>query len=169
MLDENKKKEDLLKAKKMEASLKIGADMIGQLKKITEQREVEEKKAKEEGIRERQRLELEVKLLEEAEKKKELERRSRLKELTESDRKAKRLQSLDFKEPEESPVNLMSRVFERPTHAAFERRAKNDQVVSFITEKFFTGQHDRGASKLNPEEIVRLKNEQEAAEQEARK
>jgi hypothetical protein len=57
MIDENKKKEDLLKAKKMEASLKIGADMISQLKKITEQREVEEKKAKEDGIRERERLE----------------------------------------------------------------------------------------------------------------
>lgn len=68
MIDENKKKEDLLKAKKMEASLKIGADMIGQLKKITEQREIEEKKAKEDGIRERQRLEQEVRMLAEADK-----------------------------------------------------------------------------------------------------
>jgi hypothetical protein len=58
----------------------------------------------------------------------------------------------------------MSRVYERPTHAAFERRAKNDQVVSFITEKFFSGKHERGMSRLNPEEVVRLKNEQEAAE-----
>jgi hypothetical protein len=31
MMDETKKKDDLLKAKKMEVSLKIGSDMIGQL------------------------------------------------------------------------------------------------------------------------------------------
>lgn len=63
----------------------------------------------------------------------------------------------------------MSRVFVRPTHAAFERRAKNDLVVNYITEKFFTNQKVKAVSQLNPEEIVRLRNDQEATKQEARK
>lgn len=40
MMDENKKKEDQLRGKKMEVSLKIGADMIGQLQRKVKEREI---------------------------------------------------------------------------------------------------------------------------------
>jgi hypothetical protein len=63
----------------------------------------------------------------------------------------------------------MSRVFVRQTHAAFERRAKNDRVVNFITEKFFSNPKLKVGGSLNQEEVVRLKNEEEVAKLEARK
>lgn len=61
----------------------------------------------------------------------------------------------------------MSRVFVRETHAAYGRRAKNDLVVGYITEKFLskTSPH---ASQMSVEEIVKNKNEAEAKMQEAR-
>ena len=63
--------------------------MLGQLNSKMQQREIAELKIKEEGLKERQRLELAVKMAQEAEEKKQIEKRIKLKNLTEQDRKAK--------------------------------------------------------------------------------
>lgn len=70
-------------------------------------------------------------------------------------------------QPREEEHNIMSKVFERETHQSYERRAKNDLVVGYITEKFLSKPSPH-ASTLNVEEIVKQKNEIAAAQQEAR-
>ena len=59
--------------------------MLGQLLNKTQKRELEELKREEEGLKERQKLELAVKLAQEAEEKKQLEKRIKLKNLTQED------------------------------------------------------------------------------------
>ena len=59
--------------------------MLGQLLNKTQKRELEELKRQEEGLKERQKLELAVKLAQEAEEKKQLEKRIKLKNLTQED------------------------------------------------------------------------------------
>jgi len=61
----------------------------------------------------------------------------------------------------------MSSVYERSVHASYERRAKNDLVVKYIAEKFLSSP-SRHTSKQNPEDIIKLRDKQEAALQEER-
>jgi len=83
-----------------------------------------------------------------------------LKNLTQQDLKAKQ----EFREeragdqPTEDPDNLMSRVFIRETHESYGRRAKNDLVVGYITEKFLNKVSPK-ATGTNLEEIVKKRNE----------
>ncbi len=78
-----------IKAVKLEIVKKQGNDMLGQLHSKTQQRELVELRQKEEGLKERHRLEQAVKMAAEAEEKKQIEKRIKLKSLTEQDRKAK--------------------------------------------------------------------------------
>ena len=52
----------------------------------------------------------------------------------------------------------MSRVFIRETHESYGRRAKNDLVVDYITEKFLNKVSPK-ATGTNLEEIVKKRNE----------
>jgi len=52
----------------------------------------------------------------------------------------------------------MSRVFIRETHESYGRRAKNDLVVGYITEKFLNKVSPK-ATGTNLEEIVKKRNE----------
>jgi len=129
-----------------------------------------ELKVKEEGLKERQRLELAVKMAEEAEEKKQLEKRIKLKSITESDRKAKN----EFREahagdaPKEDPDNIMSKVYVRHTHESYGRRAKNDLVVGYITEKFYSKPLLRDVPAANVEEVVKQRNEAQEKQQQER-
>ncbi len=61
----------------------------------------------------------------------------------------------------------MSRVFIRETHESYGRRAKNDLVVGYITEKFLskTSPH---AANTNVEEVMKKRNEVQELEQQER-
>jgi chorismate synthase len=89
--------------------------------------------------------------------------------LTEEDRKAKEIFRIEHagNQPTEDPENLMSKVFVREAHESYGRRAKNDLVVGYITEKFLSkpGQH---AIATNVEEIVKKRNEEQELEQQER-
>lgn len=143
--------------------------MLGQLNSKMQQKELAELKIKEEGLKERQRLELAVKMAQEAEEKKQIEKRIKLKNLTEQDRKAKEhfriVRAGD--QPTEDPDNLMSKVFVRETHESYGRRAKNDLVVGYITEKFLS-KPSLHAPATNVEEIVKKRNEAQELEQQER-
>jgi hypothetical protein len=54
----------------------------------------------------------------------------------------------------------MSKVFVRETHESYGRRAKNDLVVGYITEKFLS-KPSHHAPATNVEEIVKKRNEQQ--------
>jgi hypothetical protein len=88
-----------------------------------------------------------------------------MKNLTEEDRKAKENFRIERagNQPTEDPDNLMSKVFVRETHESYGRRAKNDLVVGYITEKFLSKPSSH-ASVTNVEEIVKKRNEQQELE-----
>ena len=144
--------------------------MLGQLENRTKQKELEEWKRKEEGIKERHRLELAVKLAQEAEEKKHLEKRSKLKNLKEEDLHAKQEFRAEHggQQPTQQADNLMSKVFVREPHESFARRAKNDLVVGYITEKFLSKVSPKQAISTNIEEIVKKKNEEQELQQQER-
>jgi len=58
----------------------------------------------------------------------------------------------------------MSKVFVRETHESYGRRAKNDLVVGYITEKFHSKPSLRDQA-TNVEEVVRKRNEAQELEQ----
>ena len=60
---------------------------------------------------------------------------------------------------------MMSKVFVRETHESFARRAKNDLVVGYITEKFLNKVSPKHATSTNIEEIVKKRNEAQELQQ----
>lgn len=79
---------------------------------------------------------MQVQEAEAEEKRQKEERRMQLKKITEQDRADKQQFKSGVQAPKENPENLMSKVFDRPTHQAYERRAKQEQVQNMIVEKF---------------------------------
>ena len=99
---------------------------------------------REKEMAERRRIEDQLREAQEADVKKQSERRQYLKNLTEEDRKAKLMHKM--KEPE--PLALqgqdnISKLFDRPTHQAYDRRAKQDLVVQHMSEKFTAPNEDK--------------------------
>lgn len=87
------------------------------------------------------------------------DKRQYLKQLTEEDRKAKLLDKIQDKPTQQAVFSAgqdnISKLFDRPTHVAYERRQKQDEVINHINEKFLV-------ERSNPKDKLRTSYEQQS-------
>src|SRR5450830_733011 len=103
-----------------------GVDPKNQFSAVEKSRDQEAMQRREAELRERRRLDMQVQDAEAEEKRQKEERRMQLKAVTEQDRVMKQQFRSSVQAPTESQENVMSKVFARPTHQAYERRAKQE-------------------------------------------
>ena len=93
---------------------------------------------KQKEVEERQRIEAQILAANQSDAQAQADRRLHLKAITEEDRNNKMLQKV--KEDNSKCAfgdDIIARaLFNRPTHEAYERRAKQDTVVNYIADKF---------------------------------
>ena len=83
-------------------------------------------------------MEQQIKEAKEQEERLERERRLHLKAITEQDRYQKKMQKLDATKQDSFRDDFAKHLHDRPAHQAYDRRAKQDNVVNYISEKFFS-------------------------------
>lgn len=139
VLEEKKAAEEARRAKAKSSYLGNGVDMLGQVTYKNQIRESETIQTKMHEFNERKQLEQFLKESEEQEKEQKLLKRMKLIQLSEADRKLKQETSQKLKTIEqqrEADKNFISKFFTRPTHQAYELRARQDAVLSHIGDKF---------------------------------
>lgn len=73
-----------------------------------------------------------------------------MKQLTEEDRKQKliaKIQSEGSSADQQLGKDSISKIFDRPTHQAYDRRAKQDKVISYISDNWQLEQAGKGKDK----------------------
>lgn len=139
VLDERKAVEEARRAKAKSSYLGSGIDMLGQVTYKNQIRESETMQTKLQEFNERKQLEQFLKQSEEQEREQKLLKRMKLIQLSEADRKLKHETSQKLKTIEvqrEADKNIITKFFNRPTHQAYELRARQDAVLSQIGDKF---------------------------------
>ena len=134
-IDRKQKEEMQRRNERHQKYLGDGSNIESQVRHVEASRGLDERSRRESEHMERKRLEQGVREAEAAESRRRDEKRLKLKQITEEDRLLKnqfRVVGVE-NQPKE---DMMSKVFERTAHQAYERRAKNDQIVEHIANKF---------------------------------